>query len=261
MVHPRASARRLPAAVLWDMDGTIVDTEGHWIAAAEQMLAASDAPVPASALAQLVGLALPDGARVIHNLGGTGTPDALLRRWIELATTHTRAEGIAWRPGARSLLGALKTARVPLALVTMSYRDYADEILAALPPGTFDVTVTGDEVARGKPSPDAYLRAAELLGVDPAECAAIEDSPVGLAAARAAGAVTIGVPHDVPLADGAADVLWPTLRGRGPLDFRLPLHRDLPLHDGAPGNDESPTALATGDSHNVRPKGLEPLTF
>ncbi|MDQ0644326.1 HAD family hydrolase [Microbacterium murale] len=248
MSNPRAHARRLPAAVLWDMDGTIVDTERHWIAAAERMLAETGLAAPENALGRLVGLALPDGARVIHELGGTGSGDALLDRWIELATARTRTEGITWRPGARSLLRTLSNARVPLALVTMSYRDYADEILAALPSGTFDVTVTGDEVAHGKPSPDAYLRAAELLGVDPADCVAIEDSPVGLAAARAAGAATVGVPHDVPLAEDAADLLWPSLRGRGLHDLRIPLGEE-----GA-GNEESPTAFATGDSHNVRPK-------
>ncbi|WP_426185220.1 HAD family hydrolase [Microbacterium sp. TWP3-1-2b2] len=237
------------------MDGTIVDTEGHWIAAAEQILAESGATAPTRALARLVGLALPDGAHVIRELGGSGSSDALLKRWMELATQHTMAEGIGWRPGARSLLATLSAAGVPLALVTMSYRDYAAEIIRALPPGTFDVTVTGDEVSRGKPFPDAYLRAAELLGVNPADCVAIEDSPVGLAAARAAGAVTVGVPHDVPLTDGIADALWPTLHGRGLHDLRLPLRRE-----GA-GNDESPTASAAGDSHSVRPKGLEPLTF
>lgn len=252
---PRTHAHRLPAAILWDMDGTIVDTERHWIAAAERMLAESGAEASASALARLVGLALPNGARVIRELGGSGSGDALLERWIELATAHTRREGITWRPGARNLLTTLGAAGVPLALVTMSYRDYADEILAALPPGTFDVTVTGDEVSRGKPSPDAYLRAAELLGVAPEDCVAIEDSPVGLTAARAAGAATIGVPHDVLLAEDAADVLWPTLQGRAVQDLVLPLRAN------ARWNDESPTAFATGDSHSVRPKGLEPLTF
>ncbi|MGV2984573.1 HAD family hydrolase [Microbacterium sp. AGC85] len=229
MSNPPTHARRLPAAVLWDMDGTIVDTERHWIAAAERMLADAGIAAPQNALDRLVGLALPDGARVIRELGGSGSGDALLEHWIELATAHTRREGITWRPGARNLLAALGATGVPLALVTMSYRDYADEILAALPPGTFDITVTGDEVSRGKPSPDAYLRAAELLGVDPADCVAIEDSPVGLAAARAAGAATIGVPHDVPLVEAAADVLWPTLRGRGLQDFRLPLRADTKI--------------------------------
>lgn len=226
---PRTHAHRLPAAILWDMDGTIVDTERHWIAAAERMLAESGAAAPASALARLVGLALPDGARVIRELGGLGSPDGILGRWIELATAHTRAAGITWRPGARTLLATLTLARVPLALVTMSYRDYADEVLEALPPGTFEITVTGDEVSRGKPSPDAYLRAAELLCVDPEDCVAIEDSPVGLAAARAAGTATVGVPHDVPLGEDAADVLWPTLRGRGLQDFRLPLRADTKI--------------------------------
>ncbi|MGM7697979.1 HAD family hydrolase [Microbacterium sp. A84] len=223
MLHPRTHTRRPPAAVLWDMDGTIVDTEGHWITAAERMLAKDDVVAPRSALDELIGLALPDGARVIQELGASGSPESIVARWLDLALECTRAEGIDWRPGARSLLSEIKAARVPLALVTMSYRRYAEEILTTLPSGTFDRIVTGDDVSRGKPFPDAYLRAAELLGVDPLDCIAIEDSPVGLASARAAGVATVGVPHHLPLADDSADVLWPTLSGRGLQDLHLPL--------------------------------------
>lgn len=223
MLHPRTHTRRLPAAVLWDMDGTIVDTEGHWITAAERMLAEAGVVAPRAALDELIGLALPDGARVIHKLGASGSPDMIITRWLDLALECTRAEGINWRPGARNLLSELRAAGVRLALVTMSYRRYAEEILMALPSGLFDTVVTGDDVSRGKPFPDAYLRAAEQLGIDPANCIAIEDSPVGLAAARSAGVAAVGVPHDVPLADDSADVIWSTLSGRGVQNLHLPL--------------------------------------
>jgi HAD superfamily hydrolase (TIGR01509 family) len=223
MLHPRTPTRRLPAAVLWDMDGTIVDTERHWITAAERMLAEDGVIASRRTLDELIGLALPDGARVIHGLGASGSSESIVERWLDLALECTRAEGIDWRPGARSLLSELKAADVRLALVTMSYRRYAEEILTALPSGLFDRIVTGDDVSRGKPFPDAYLRAAEMLGVDPTECVAIEDSPVGLTAARAAGVATVGVPHDLPLDDGSADMLWQTLSGRGVQDLSLPL--------------------------------------
>ncbi|GAA4971615.1 hypothetical protein GCM10023225_11650 [Kineococcus glutinatus] len=103
-----------------------------------------------------------------------------------------------WRPGARERLAGLRAAGVPTALVTMSYRSLAQEVVQLLP-GAFDVLVPGDEVARGKPAPDPYLRAAELLGVDPRECVALEDSATGVRSAEAAGCRTVAVPHLVPV--------------------------------------------------------------
>lgn len=223
--HARETGRRRPAAVLWDMDGTIVDTEEHWIAAAAEIVRGQGIEPPPGALDALVGMALPDGAELVRRLGVDLPVHDIVERQIGLALRNTAVGGIAWRPGALRMLAALRTARIPRALVTMSYRAYADRIVAALPPGMFDVVVTGDDVEHGKPAPDAYLRAMRMLGVSAADCVAIEDSVVGLAAARAAGAHTIGVPHHSPLAAGAADAIWPTLSDRGLVDLYLPAVR------------------------------------
>lgn len=218
-----ADSRRRPAAALWDMDGTIVDTESHWVAAAEEILRAHGIESVPSDLAPLIGMALTDGAELMRKLGVDVPVRDLVDRHLELAMRNTAAAGLSWRAGAVEMLAALRAEGVPLALVTMSYRAYAVAIIAGLPDATFDVVVTGDDVARGKPSPDAYLRAAELLGVEPSECVAIEDSLIGLAAARAAGIHTLGVPHHVEIPVDAADAVWPTLAGRVPGELRVPL--------------------------------------
>ena len=102
-------------------------------------------------------------------------------------------------PGAARLLAECAAAGVPCALVTMSWRRLADAVIAAAPLGSFAASVTGDEVRNGKPHPEPYLAAAAALGVDPARCVAIEDSPTGVASALAAGCATLGVPHVVTL--------------------------------------------------------------
>lgn len=215
--------RRLPAAVLWDMDGTIVDTESHWIAAADEIVRAHGLEPAPDALAALVGTSLSDGAALMRSLGVDAPVDQLIERHLELAMRNTMVASLTWRPGAREMLSALRADGSPLALVTMSYRKYADAIIAAIPDDTFDVVVTGDAVERGKPFPDAYLLAAERLEVDVRDCVAIEDSLIGLAAARAAGAHVLGIPHHVVISADAADAVWSTLRGRAPHDLRVPL--------------------------------------
>ena len=214
---------RRPAAVLWDMDGTIVDTESHWIAAADEILRSHGIESSPNDLTPLIGMALTDGAALLRDLGVDVSVGELVDRQLDLAMRNTLVAGLSWRPGAVEMLAALQADGIPLALVTMSYRRYADVIISALPEKTFDVIVTGDDVQRGKPFPDAYLRAAELLGVDPADCVAIEDSLIGLAAARAAGAHTLGVPNHVALPADAADAVWPTLTCSTADDVRVPL--------------------------------------
>jgi HAD superfamily hydrolase (TIGR01509 family) len=109
---------------------------------------------------------------------------------------------VPWRPGARELLAELRDLEVPCALVTMSWRRFVDPVLRALPEGSFDALVCGDEVTQGKPHPEAYLRAAELLGFAPGDTVAIEDSPTGAASAAAAGCQVLVVPHHVPVPAG-----------------------------------------------------------
>ncbi len=200
--HTSETPVQLPAAVLWDMDGTLVDTEPHWIAAETALLARYGATWSHEQALQLVGSALPDSGRVLaeHVERTTGTrldAAAVVDELIEAVITQVSA-AVVWRPGALELLRALGAAGVPCALVTMSYRNLAGTV-AAMVPGAFSVVVAGDEVERGKPAPDPYLRAAELLGVDPADCVVVEDSPTGVASGEAAGAHVLACPHMVPI--------------------------------------------------------------
>jgi len=193
-----------PAAVLWDMDGTIVDTEPYWIATEYELVAEFGGHWSDEKAHSLVGLDLRDSAAIIRDRGGVDLPiDDIVNRLLDGVIARI-AERIPWRPGARELLADLRRAGVPTALVTMSWRRFAEAVVDVLPPGTFTTLVTGDEVSRGKPDPEPYLVAAAALGVDPRDCVAIEDSPTGVRSAVAAGCRTLAVPNvvDIPEGDG-----------------------------------------------------------
>ncbi len=191
----------IPAAVLWDMDGTLVDTEPYWIACEYAMVAElGNGGWDDDHAHELVGRDLRDSARYIQEYGGvTLDEDDLINRLLDGVIAMVR-EQVPWRPGARELLASLQGADVPCALVTMSWRRFTDAIVPLLPDGSFATVVAGDEVSRGKPHPEPYLVAAERLGVAPSACIAIEDSPTGARSAVAAGCVTVTVPHvvDIP---------------------------------------------------------------
>ena len=186
-------------AVLWDMDGTLVDTEPYWIQAEHELVGAHGGHWSHEKALKLVGNDLLTSARIIRDEGPVDLApelivDLLLERVVELVR-----ERVPWQPGALELLASLRAAAVPCALVTMSYEVFAAEVTRQAPAGSFDTMVTGDQVARGKPDPEAYLTAASRLGVDPEKCMAIEDSPTGIAAALASGARTLGVEAVVPV--------------------------------------------------------------
>ena len=197
---PKHESNQLQA-VLWDMDGTIVDTEPYWFAA-EHAVVAEHGDYWSDDLARsVVGFDLLDSGRFMIEHGGVRlTPHEIVELLLDSVVTELKRE-VPWRPGARELLADVRTAGIPTALVTMSWRRFADEVVNALPTGSFDVSVVGEDVERGKPHPDAYLLAAERLGVDITKCVAIEDSPTGVASALAAGAIVLAVPHhvDVPM--------------------------------------------------------------
>ena len=209
----------LPAAVLWDMDGTLVDTEPYWIQAEHELVAAHGGEWNDEFAHQLVGNALEVSAQLILDQSGISLSvpeiiDALLQRVI--ARVEQR---VPWRPGARELLLELGSLGVPNVLVTMSWRTLAEMVVRNLPDGAFDALVTGDEVSHGKPHPEPYLAAARLLGVEVGDCVAIEDSPTGVRSAVDAGVPTLAVPHVVPVPIMSGAVQVPSLRGLTPQDL------------------------------------------
>lgn len=202
------------AAVLWDMDGTLIDTEPHWLTA-EQELCAEHGGTWDEALAHdLIGLPLMVSAEHLRARAGIeGTAEEIVETLIERVTTRIADQGIPWRPGARELLHELHARDVPCALVTMSFSEQTDLLIDSLPSGAFATIVTGDRVTHGKPHPEPYLTAMDHLGVDPGTCIAVEDSIPGLTSAEAAGVLTIGVEAIVPIPAAPGRVKLPTLEG------------------------------------------------
>ncbi|MFN8052252.1 MAG: HAD family phosphatase [Acidimicrobiales bacterium] len=209
----------LPEAVLWDLDGTLVDTEPAWIVAEAELASMHGAAWTHEDAEALVGSALPHAAAVLRSNGVEATDDEIIEFLLE-RVTDSMGDTVPWQPGAIDLLTSLHAAGVPCALVTMSYRELADVILADAPDGVFVLSVTGDEVVHGKPDPEPYLRAAALLGVDVTRCVAMEDSPTGLASAEAAGARVIGVQHVVPVTAAPGRSRLRSLLDIGVDDFR-----------------------------------------
>lgn len=196
-VQPSALVRGgLPAAVLWDMDGTLVDTEPAWMQAEADLVTEHGLTWTAADAARMIGMPLLGAAEVLIAHGVDAPAEAIVERLLGQVVAHVRAE-VPWQPGALELLAALQAAGVPCALVTMSYRALTDAVLASAPEGAFAVVVPGDEVVHGKPHPEPYLTAAARLGVDVRACVALEDSPPGIGSALASGARTIGIKHIV----------------------------------------------------------------
>lgn len=203
----------LPAAVLWDMDGTLVDTEPYWMEAEYALVEEHGGTWSDEHARALVGNPLLVSAEYLREHGGVALdPVAIVERLLGAVVARVR-DHVPWQPGARELLAELSARRVPMALVTMSWTSLAHAVVSRLPAGTFAAVVTGDEVTHGKPHPEPYLTAASRLGVDVRECVAIEDSVTGLRSAEAAGATTVAVPHLVPIPPRSGRVLVPSLTG------------------------------------------------
>jgi len=209
----------LPAAVLWDMDGTLVDTEPYWIATEFAMAERYGATWSHEHALQLVGNELIASGHYIREHMGIGrSAEEVVEELLDGVVARVQ-ESVPWRPGARELLGALTSAGVPCALVTMSYTRFVEPILAQLPSGTFSEIVTGDQVVHGKPHPEPYLTAAARLGVDSRRCVAIEDSGTGARSAEAAGCRVLVVENHVPVPPGPDRVFRDTLVGLTPTDL------------------------------------------
>ena len=180
-----------PAAVLWDLDGTLVDTEPLWRRAEARLVAEFGGTWREEDGLALVGTALPDYALVLQQHGVTLSVEQILDRMVG-QILGWQAGGPPWQPGARELVEALRAAGVPQALVTSSYRTLTGPVLAAAQ-GAFAVVVPGDEVGATKPDPEPYLTAAERLGVPITQCVVVEDSMAGVTAGLSSGANTLAV--------------------------------------------------------------------
>ncbi|WP_281271922.1 HAD family hydrolase [Microbacterium bovistercoris] len=208
------SAATRPAAVLWDMDGTLIDTEPYWMAAETVLVESYGGTWTHEQALQLIGSGLLDSARVFQAAGVDLEAQEIVDRLTDSVLEALRTQGVPFRPGARELLADLRAAGIRTALVTMSLRRMASDVVDLIDFDAFDLVVAGDDVELPKPHPEPYLRAAELLGVDIADTVAIEDSRTGVASGVASGAVTVGVPNLIPLDGLGAHELWETLAGR-----------------------------------------------
>lgn len=201
------------AAVLWDMDGTLVDTEPYWMATEFALAEEYGATWSHELAEELIGNELITSARFIQaHMDLPLTPEEVVERLLDGVVARVE-QHVPWRPGARELLLALAARGVPCALVTMSYTRFVAPILDELPDGIFSAIVTGDAVTHGKPHPEPYLTAAHLLGVEPADCVAIEDSNTGCRSAESAGCTVLGVPNHVPLDPAPRRVFRDSLLG------------------------------------------------
>ncbi|MEU9161809.1 HAD family phosphatase [Streptomyces sp. NPDC048424] len=182
------------AAVLFDMDGTLVDTEGLWWRATEEVaeglghrLTDADAP-------EVVGRAVEDTAAHLVRVSGGGDPNEVGAALTDHFFRRVE-EGAPMRPGAQRLLTALAAQGVPFALVSASPRVVVDSVVGgSLAHVPFAFTLSADDTTRTKPHPDPYRAAAERLGLAPQACVAVEDSPDGAASAEAAGCGVLVVP-------------------------------------------------------------------
>lgn len=212
--------KKLPAAVLWDMDGTLVDSEPYWLLSEKNLAAEHSMDWTEQDGLDLVGMSLYDSSKIIKSkLASELHPDEIMHNLTDSVVSHLQRE-IPWRPGALELLTELKKKGVKTALVTMSLRRMALAVADSVGFEAFDVVVAGDDVRNGKPHPEPYLKAAELLGVEPQDCIAFEDSITGLRSAEAAGTRAVGVENIVPIPPAEGRIVWRTLAGVKVSDLR-----------------------------------------
>lgn len=212
----RANGFGVPRAVFWDMDGTLVDSEKVWTVSLQDTARFLGGTMSTEAREAVVGSNMAATMVVLFDdLDLQADPERVdaAQRYLTERTGELFADGLVWRPGAQAALGMVRDAGWPTALVTNTERALTEQALNTIGRDHFTVSVCGDEVAHGKPAPDPYLRAAALLGVEPGDCLAVEDSPTGASAAERSGAAVLVVPCDVPVPAGPGRVLRASLAG------------------------------------------------
>ena len=211
---------RLPKAVLWDMDGTLIDSEPHWLKSERDLAARHNAVWSEEDGKSLVGLSLRDSSKIFKEKLNLTISAEEITETLTNSVSNELSKEILWRPGAKELLKELRKRRVKTALVTMSLRSMALQVVDAMGFDAFDVVVAGDDVVHGKPHAEPYLKAARLLGVEPGECVAFEDSISGILSAEAAGTKAVGIPNVITIPNREDRILWETLEGKTMKDLR-----------------------------------------
>ena len=213
-------------AVLFDMDGTLVETEPLWGEAMFELAARLGGRMSDDARTATVGTSMPVAMQILHADLGIRRTQSELRAdaaWVEARTAELMAGGVAWCAGAPELLRSVSAAGLATALVTTTPRALADIVLRSIRDGLgedpFDITVCGDEVPARKPDPAPYLQAMDALGVEPGQCVVIEDSQAGITAGLAAGAAVLGVPVVQAVAPEPGLTLRDGLLGVGPAEL------------------------------------------
>lgn len=198
-------------AVLFDMDGLLVDTEPIWLQVETEVMARLGGDWAPADQAQLVGGSLQTTLDYLLGKATRPVPRDVLARWmLDGMVSRLAASSVTLRPGAADLLAEVRAAEVPYGLVTSSERVIMEAVFATT--GLwFPLTVCAEDVTRIKPDPEPYLLATKLLDADPARCVVLEDSPNGVAAAEAAGCQVVAVPNVVPVAPGPGRVIVPSL--------------------------------------------------
>ena len=208
----------IPAAVLWDLDGTILDSEKLWDIPLYELTEKLGGKLSAETRQAMVGTNVMVTLRLLYAEVGIPDPSpeqvADSAAWIDRRMAEVFRQELPWRPGAAAALATVRAAGLRTALVTSTERDLVEIALDTIGRDNFDVTVCGDEVdGKNKPLPEPYLKACRLLGVDPAGCVAIEDSPTGVSSAVAAGTTVLVVPCEVDVDPGERRVFRTSLEG------------------------------------------------
>jgi HAD superfamily hydrolase (TIGR01509 family) len=182
-------------AVVFDLDGVLLDSEQVWDEAREQLAKERGGRWHDRAQRDMMGMSSPEWSAYMHDTIGLPEPPEEINREVVERLTSLYREHLPVIPGAREAVERLAR-RWPLGLASSSNRELIDLVLEQMGlSGDFNATVSSEEVARGKPAPDVYLEAALRLGVDPTRAAAVEDSHNGIQAAKAAGMRVIAIPN------------------------------------------------------------------
>jgi HAD superfamily hydrolase (TIGR01509 family) len=200
-------------AVLFDMDGLLVDTEPLWFETESEVMARLGAQWTVADQERLLGGSMSNTVGYLLSKAVRPAAADEVARWMLDGMLDRAAQGrVIVRPGARELLSAVAAAGIPYALVTSSQREFAEAVIRGAG-FRFPVTVAAEDVPATKPAPDPYLHAAKRLNADPERCVAIEDSPNGVASATAAGCRVIAVPSLTPIGPAAGRLVVPSLAG------------------------------------------------